>query len=328
MIFITGATGFIGSYIANAYVAKGCTVSAIKRSNSDMSLLSEEAKNKIVWHDVALFDHEALIDILNNVETIIHAAAIVSFAPNDRKEMYRINIEGTASLVDAAIIAKVKKFIHISSVAAIARKKDVDLLHEDLLWEESEYNSHYAQTKFLSELEVWRGFEEGLKGFIVNPSVVIGPGFWGKGSASLFKYVYDEHKFYPKGKINGVDVRDVVEIIEKLDVKEVNHERFILNAFTIPYKSFFSKIAQLFNKKAPYIEAKFWMANLVWRLEWLKTFFTRKKPIITKETVVLSKYNATFDNSKIFKYISHNYRDIEDSLNYTCTHLKKNIVQK
>jgi nucleoside-diphosphate-sugar epimerase len=83
----------------------------------------------------------------------------------------KVNVEGTANIINAALATGVKKLMHVSSVAAIGRSRGNEVIHEDTPWEDSALNSNYAITKFLSEREVWRGVAEGLNAVIVNPSL-------------------------------------------------------------------------------------------------------------------------------------------------------------
>src|SRR5690606_16049507 len=173
---------------------------------------------------------------------------------------------------------------------ALGRKKEIPVVTEETYWENSSYNTNYATSKHFSELEVWRGMEEGLNGLIVNPSVVLGPGNWGHGSTKIFKYVWDQNPFYSLGEMNLIDVRDVAEIIWKLNGEDkANRQRFILNAAKMTYKEIFFKIADAFGKKRPGLKAGPVLAALAWRLEAAKSFITGSKPLITKETANLSR---------------------------------------
>ena len=94
--------------------------------------------------------------------------------------MYDVNVVGTANVVNMALEKNVRRFIHISSVAALGRKTNGAHVNEEKKWEENKFNTHYAISKYRSELEVWRGIAEGLNGIIVNPSTVIGYGDCGR----------------------------------------------------------------------------------------------------------------------------------------------------
>lgn len=324
MIFISGSSGLIGSFIAKKFLQEGFQVKAIKRSNTDLSLLGNYA-DKIEWQEGDITDPTFLTEAMNGIETVIHSAAIVSYSPKDRDQIYKINVEGTANMINAAIANGVKNFCHISSVSALGKNIKKPLVTEADPFLESAYNSNYGKSKFLAELEVFRGMEEGLNVFMVNPSVVLGPGAWNKGSSSIFKYVFDQKPFYTRGKLNYIDVRDVADIVFQLNQsqKDINGQKFILNAGTVSYRDLFQMVADLFNVRAPHIEAKPFMAELAWRVEYLKSLVSSHKPMITKETVKLSKSQFSYENRKITELLDYKFRNLDQTLNWTCQEFVK-----
>src|SRR5690606_9776453 len=141
-----------------------------------------------------------------------HVAGMISFVPSERDKMLKINIEGTANVVNACLDASVEKLMHVSSVAAFGNSKENVLLDESAQWEEDDIKSPYARSKFLGEMEVWRGMAEGLKAVIVNPSLIVGPGYWiGSGPAAIFNKIDEGVPVYTYGTNGYVDVRDVAE---------------------------------------------------------------------------------------------------------------------
>ena len=238
MIFLTGCNGLIGSFIARKLLAENYKIKALRRPASDMSLISD-IYDKIEWVEGDLSDTQLIDKYLEGIDTIIHCAAMISFSSSHKNEMFKSNVEGTANMVNSALKNNIKRFCYISSVAALGRKKGTEVIDETSVWEESSNNTFYALTKYLAELEVWRGIEEGLNAFILSPSIVVGPGNWKTGSSRLFKYIYDQKLFYPKGEMNFIDVRDVSDIACSLLCSDIKGERFILNAGKMPYKDVF-----------------------------------------------------------------------------------------
>lgn len=324
MIFISGASGLIGSFIVKKFIDEGFQIRAIKRTNTDLSLLGEYAQ-KIDWQEGDITDPTFLSVAMKGIETVIHSAAIVSYSPKDRDHIYKINVEGTANMVNAAIANGINNFCHISSVSALGKNVKKPVVTEADTFIESSYNSNYGKSKYLAELEVFRGMEEGLKVFMVNPTIVLGPGQWDKGSSSIFKYVFDQKSFYSGGKLNYIDVRDVADIVFQLNQsqQDINGQKFILNAGTVTYKDLFQRIAVLFKVKPPQIEAKPILAELAWRLEYLKSLVSSHKPMITKETVKLSKSQFSYENRKISEFLDYKFRNLDQTLNWTCQEFVK-----
>jgi nucleoside-diphosphate-sugar epimerase len=262
---------------------------------------------------------------MKGVDKVIHAAAVVSFSPHSQNEMLKVNVEGTANVVNTCLEAGISKFCYVSSVAAIGRKKHQLEVDEHTQWEESPYNSYYAKTKYLAELEVWRGIAEGLPAIIVNPSVVLGPGDWNKSSTQLFKYIWDERPFYTAGSMNYVDVRDVADIIFKLIHSEIQSERFILNAGSIQYKDLFANIAEKLGKKRPTIKINSLLAEIAWRVEAVRSWFTSSSPIITRETALLAQKQYRYSSQKVQQKLQYSFRYLDDTIDWTCSKITKRV---
>ncbi|OEK02448.1 hypothetical protein BFP97_13370 [Roseivirga sp. 4D4] len=322
-VFITGATGLVGSFVCRQLLENGHEIRAVKRNSSKMTLLEDIEKN-IEWVVGDMNDTEFLEASLENIDAVIHAAAIISFDKRWEKKMYKTNVLGTADLVNTCLKLNVTKFLHISSVAAIGRKAGQIELRETDRWEGTEFDSIYARSKYLQELEVWRGAQEGLEVKIVNPSVILGPGLWGKGgSTSVFKYAYDEKSFHPAGTVNYVDVRDVATIIIQLLESSIKDERFILNAGTLSYKEFFGKIAEAFGKKGPQKLVKPWMLKIAVAFEFVRSRITGNEAMITKDTAILSRSNFHFQNDKIKDALNFEFRSLDESIKWSVNELKE-----
>jgi nucleoside-diphosphate-sugar epimerase len=184
-------------------------------------------------------------------------------------------------------------------------------------------NSYYGETKYLSELEVWRGAEEGLSTVILNPSVVLGIGDWTKSSTKIFKYVWDQHKYYPGGSFNYVDSRDVADAVIQLLNSDIEGMRFILSNGKISYKEFFERIAKEFGKKPPYKLASYRLSKMILIVEKIRSLLSGKLPMVTKETLLMSKENFEYENSKIKKTIGFEFRNLDNTVKWACAGLKK-----
>lgn len=323
MILITGCNGSLGSQVATWLVEEGHAVKGYIRPGADLNMIPQATKEQIEWCSGSLFDSYALGNALEGVDQVVHTAAVVSFAPARRKEMFRTNVEGTATLVNEALVSGVKQFVHISSIAALGRPSGKSSIDETDLWVESEHNTNYAKSKYLAELEVYRGFEEGLNGFVLNPSVILSPGDIEKSSTKLFGYVLKGGTYYTEGDLNYVDVRDVCSILTQLMEKQVNGERFVLNGGKVGYKYFFDCVAKEFGKMPPYKPASAWMKELIWRIEYIRSLILGSEPLITKETARLSGNHHQYNNQKIKALLSYEFHSIDDTIHWVCRELEK-----
>ncbi|GAB3316281.1 NAD-dependent epimerase/dehydratase family protein [Larkinella ripae] len=326
---ITGANGLIGSHIVRRYLDAGRNVAALRRADSDLQLL-DDLKNRVTWLEGDILDIPALEEAIqtvqkNGVVDVVHVAAIVSYQPKDRNRMNKVNVEGTANVVNVCLAKGVRKLGYVSSVAAVGRptiKGDSDhspvVIDEEQRWEESPQNSFYGQTKYRAELEVWRGIAEGLDAVLVNPSLVLGEGDWTRSSTQLFKYAYDEKPFYPAGIVNLVDVQDVAEAVFQLMQSPITAERFILSAVSLPYKEFLDKLAGAFGRKKPSFRVSPGLTRLLWPLEAVRSWFTGKAPLITRETARSASGSYRYDGRKIEKALPFRYRNIDETIQRIC----------
>jgi dihydroflavonol-4-reductase len=315
MVLVTGGAGLVGKELITQLLAKGKQVRAIYNKTK----LNELNTSGFEQLQCNILDVVGLEDAMAGVEEVYHCAAIVTFNPKRKMEMFKINVEGTANVVNAALDAGVKKMVYVSSVAALGRIREDELINETMNWTEETSNSNYGQSKYLAELEVWRGIGEGLNAVMVNPVVILGDGDWNTGSSQIFKNVYKEFPWYSDGTTGFVDVRDVAAAMIQLMEADISAQRFILSAENRSFHNVFNLIAGAFGKKPPHKMVTPLIAKIVWRLEALKSKFTGQDPLITKETAKTAMAKVNFDNSKLTKYLPHfSYRKIEDTVSYTC----------
>ena len=324
MVLVTGGTGFLGSYIIKQLVEKGYAVRAIRRTNKLPFWISKDVFNNtsagsVEWIDGDVLDVVALQDAMEGIDAIIHSAAVVSFATRDRKNMYQVNVEGTANVVNMALEKNVRRLVHISSVAALGRTASGGHVNEEKQWEESKVNTHYAKSKFKAELQVWRGINEGLEGVILNPSTILGYGDWHSSSCAIFKNIYEGFNWYTSG-INGfVEVEDVARAAILLMESNISEQRFIVSGDTWSFQKLQDTIADGFGKKRPTKKATPLLMAFAWRMEKLKSLFTGKKPLLTKESARVAQSQTWFENDKIRKALpDFSFTPLEETIKKAC----------
>jgi len=316
-ILVTGATGFVGAQIVRQLIAKGKKVRILIRKNSNLRYLKDvEDQVELVIGD--LLDVPSLEEAFQNVTQVYHAAAMISFDPKKKYTMFKINIEGTANMVNVALSSKVEKFLHVSSVSAFGRYDIRKEINEETKWVEHDDNTNYAISKNRSELEVWRAKEEGLNVVIVNPGTILGFGEWAQGSSNIFKKIYQEVNYYPTGTTGFVGVEDVAKASIQLMESDISGERFILCAKNTTYKEIFQKIAVGLNKKKPSKPVDKFLINFGWRFYWLKDRIIGQQSIISKETALYTSRNFFYQNDKIKKAIGFEFEDLDKVIERSC----------
>jgi nucleoside-diphosphate-sugar epimerase len=319
MIFVTGGTGFLGSYILQELVLQGRPVRALRRNLTVPFYMHPGLLDKISWVQGDILDVNGLIENMAGCDKIIHAAGLVSFNPSDKNKLFKLNIEGTANVVNAAIEKGIADLVHVSSVSALGRHDDASPINEEKKWIGNDGQSNYGISKYYSEMEVWRGMGEGLSPLIVNPSTLLGYGDWNQTSCGLFKTAYRAFPWYMNGSNGFADVRDTARAIIALMDHGIRNERFIISAENRTYREIFNWMAQGFGKKQPSKKAGPFFAGIAWRTERIKSAFSRHKPLITKESVAIASRQNIYDNRKLLKALpAFRFRTLEDSIFEAC----------
>lgn len=328
MILVTGGTGLVGAHLLYELTNSGHRVKALRRQQSNTEWVKkifsyysnrvEELYAQIEWVEGDILDYLSLEEALKGATSIYHCAAIVSFHGDDNDMMLNNNVKGTGNLIDAAIHNGVSRFCHVSSIAALGKTQDGSEINEETYWTPSKRKSGYSLSKFFSEMEVWRGIEEGLDAVIVNPSIIIGPGNWEIGSPKLFQSIWKGLKYYTKGISGFVDVRDVVKaMIMLMDDQQfvlMKNQRFILNAGNMSYQDLFNKIADGLKKPRPNNFASDIKLHIAWRMAKAGSFFTGKRPLITRDTVSGTNQKNHYSGEKIKRTAGFEYRSLDTSI--------------
>jgi len=332
MNLVTGGTGLVGSYLLFDLVKAGKKVRAIKRKNSDLSFVKKiflaspltplqvergmenNLFGLIEWVEGDVLDVYSLVEAMQGVEQVYHCAGMVSHHPKDVYRMMKINVEGTANVMNMALEQNIKKVCHTSSVAALGEKLKNDLMTEECKWKTSPKNSNYAISKYCGEREAWRAAEEGLNVVIVNPSIVIGAGDWQKSSGKLFDVAYKGLKYYTSGITGFVDARDVSKTMIALMESNISNERFIISAEDYSYQNIFNLLCENLGTKKPHIKVSETMGEIAWRVSSLSRLFSNNAPNITKEIIRGGFEKHNFSNEKIKKAIGINFISVEQSV--------------
>lgn len=316
-IVVTGASGLIGTQVLKHLKPSGARIIAVCRN------IPKNADNRYEWVECDILEVSELDNLFAGVDKIYHCAAIVSYDPAKRRDIFQTNVEGTANVVNAALTNNVRRLLHVSSVAAIGEPcMGGTMLDESLPWKNARV-SDYSKSKHLAEMEVWRGLSEGLSVIIINPSIVLGCNDWNKGSTEIFKTIYNEFPWYSEGIHGFVDVDDVAQAAVSLMSSDIDGERFIVNGVNISYKDLFNKIANAFGKRPPHKKITPLLSEVVWRTSYIKGLLLHKPSMLTKHSARIALSDIQYDNSKLLQFLpGFRYTDIDQTINNICKCLK------
>ena len=332
MILVTGGTGLVGCHLLHLLIKNNKKVLAIHRKNSNLekvkkvfSSYSEDSQDlfeKINWIEGDINDLESLSIAFKNIEEVYHCAAFISFDKRDLESMKKINVEGTANMVNIALDNNIKKFCYVSTIAAIGLSTN-KYTDEETEWVDN--SNPYSQTKKNAEMEVWRGVSEGLNATIVNPGVIIGSGFWKRGSGAFFTQISRGMNYYPSGKTGFICVKDVVKIMHELMEKNIFSERFILVAENWSFKKFFKEVSVSLNLNPPIKEAGKTLMTVALILDYINSLFLGKRRKLNSASIKSSTSTSHYSNNKISSKLHYNFIKIEKSIQETCKIFKNKL---
>lgn len=320
MILVTGGTGLVGSHLLHFLLQKGEKVKAIYRNEKSLEKTKKvfeyynatQLFDQILWVEADISDYFSLKEIFDEITSVYHCAAVVSFDRRRADKMYEVNIEGTQHLVNLSIEFKVRKFCYVSSVASLGAYADGRCTDEEALWEHTSETSNYSISKYYAENEVWRAAEEGLNVVVVNPSTIIGFGNWDESSTAIIKRVNDGLNYYTKGSNAFVGVNDVVKVMHRLMNSDISKQRYILAAENWSFHELLSQIALGLGKKPPQKEAPRWLANVLRRIDEINYFLFGSKTVLTKQSVATAYENRCYSTQKIKSELGYEFEDLKN----------------
>ena len=327
MILVTGGTGLVGAHLLLHLVQKNISVKAIHRKKSDLKRVekvfgyyTENATSlfqKIDWVEADLNNIPELETAFKNIDYVYHAAAFISFDPSDYQSLLKINTEGTTNIVNLCIANNIKKLCYVSTIGAIGKSLNGEIASEENEWNSQKANV-YALSKYAAEMEVWRASQEGIPVAIVNPGVIIGPGFWDSGSGALFTTANKGYKYYPPGGTGFIAVNDVVQMLVQLMDSPIKNKRFIAVSESLTFYEILALITPKLGKPIPTKKLKFWQLELGRIGDLLRSLFTKKGRSITKKSIESLRQREIYDNQKIKNELNFKFEPIENSIKLTC----------
>lgn len=332
MILVTGGTGLVGAHLLYHLVKNDEKVRAIYRSKEKIEAVKkvfsyytddEALLSKIEWFKADITEVPAMVSAFVGVKKVYHCAAFISFNSKDYREMRKVNIHGTAIIVNLSIDAKIDKLCFVGSIASVGDSLNGSLITEENEWNKEADNSGYSITKFGAEMEVWRASQENVEVVIVNPGVILGSGFFTSGSGKLFNQVYNGFKYYTEGITGFVGVKDVVNAMILLMNSTVKNERFILVSENKTYKDILFSIADGFGKKRPSKKIKSWQTSIFWRFAAFASKITGVAPLLSKYSARSAHSISKYSSEKIKKTINFNFTEVNTVIKEVCADYNK-----
>jgi len=314
-ILITGATGFLGNHLLDAFADQQFRISVLCRKPPDKNF--QRAGITYIKGDIE--DPYSLSVAFKEADVVIHAAALVSVRPEDNDRMHSVNVLGTRNVVNAILASDVKRLIYVSSIAAIGGVHNSGkIMDEAAAWNGS--SEGYGFTKYCAELEVFRADAEGIEVDIINPSVIIAPPGSNRTSGLLMKLALSRVPFAPDGIVNLIDARDVALFIRVMLGRDGSGKRYILNGFTLTWKEFFGEVSRRTGKAVRYLTIPTPIALGLTAIQEFMFFIIFRRPLITRLAVKMATSANRYSTEKATGEAGFQFRSAENTLDWICTH--------
>ncbi|WP_158524882.1 NAD-dependent epimerase/dehydratase family protein [Mesonia sp. K7] len=336
MILVTGATGLVGRHLIAELSKSKIAFKAGFRNTAKIEEVrqflfayfdgfTEENWQTIHWVSCDINDIPELENAFKNITHVYHCAGYISYDVSEKnyQKLRKINIEGTANVVNMALKFSVEKLVHVSSIAALGSAPKNQQITEESARDENSLTDNYAITKFGAEMEVWRASQEGLNVAIVNPGVIIGAGNWDVGSCKIFTKVNKGLKFTIPLTTGFVAVEDVVTALIELMNSNIKNERFILVSENLSFEEVITQIATNLNKPIPTKVIRPWMVKIGWLVQYVgrKIFGTRQQ--IQKSAIKSAFGQSFYNNEKAKTVLGIDFIPIEKSILRTAHFFKQ-----
>lgn len=314
-VFVTGATGFIGTYTIRRLAQTEHELCCLVRKNSRIQELEKHGVT-VVTGDVT--DKASLCEGMTGCDWVVNLANIYSFWQADKTIYHRVNVEGSRNVMQCALDAAVSKVVHVSTAAVFGKPADVPFT------EESSFGtvrfSDYAQSKYEGDLVAWELYEKsGLPLIVIYPGVVVGAG----DPKSTGQYIDDFiHRRVPARVVEDsiltyVYVGDVAEAIVRVLEKENNlGEKYLVGTYQLPFGEYAKLISEISGVPLP---KRHFPNALVMPIAWLRTRIatvTKHPPTLGMSTDQMRtmKEGVRFDGSKAVRELGITYTPIRVAL--------------
>jgi dihydroflavonol-4-reductase len=313
-VFVTGASGFIGSAIVRKLVEAGFSVRALVRATSRRSHLAGLGV-KFVEGDIR--DRRSIRTAIDDCRHVFHVAADYRLWARDRSEIFAANVAGTRAVMEEAMRAGVERVIYTSSVATLALRSDGTPADESISLSEQEGVGAYKRSKIAAEHLV-RALvaEQGLPAIIVNPSTPIGPGDMRPtptGRIVVAAACGHIPAFVETG-LNLVHVDDVaLGHIAALHRGRIG-ERYILGGQNVPFSQMLCDIAELVGRRGPRLRLPWYSTLPIACAAEAMAWVTGREPLTTLEGVRLAKHRMFFCSAKAEQQLAVRARPYAEAL--------------
>jgi len=314
LVFLTGATGFVGSHVARSLAAQGADLRLLVRPASDLRNIQELQAERVIGD---LRDTASLKKAVAGCDVIFHVAADYRLWVRDPEQMYRSNVEGTRAILEAARENKVRRVVYTSSVATMGFQSNGHLADEDSPVSLANMIGPYKRSKFMAEEIAVEAGRSGMDVVVVNPTTPVGerdikPTPTGRIVVDFLK------KKFPAYVDTGLNLVDVAECarghVAALE-KGKSGERYILGGENLTLKQILDKLAVITGLPSPSIKVPHVVALATGVVDQVFTGYIRnREPRATIDAVRMGRKKMFVSSSKAERHLGWKIVPVDGAL--------------
>jgi len=313
MILVTGATGHIGNVLVRKLLDRGEKVRALIWRGEDTTPLKNLDVEQVVGD---VLDPASLEHAMHGVETVYHLAGIISIMPGRNPLVWRVNVEGTRNVLEAARHASIRRLLYTSSIHAIAHAPHGVAMDETLGFDQNNPYGEYDRSKATASLEVQKAAARDLDAVIVCPTGVIGPyDFRGSEMGEVIRSATEARTMlYVEGAYDFVDVRDVADGMIAAVKRGRRGESYILSGHKLSVRYMLETVREVTGKAFASVKIPFSLAELAARYTPWYYRRTQAKPRFTSYSLQVLQSNANICCSKALAELGYKPRPVYESI--------------
>ncbi len=313
MNLVTGATGHIGNVLIRKLLERGQKVRALVwRGEDDTPLRGLDVER--VEGDV--LDPDSLRAALRGVETVYHLAGVISILPGRQPLVWKVNVEGTRNILEAARWAGIRRLVYTSSIHAIKRAPHGVVIDESLGFDPNNPYGEYDRSKAAASLEVQNAAQTDLDAVIICPTGVIGPyDFRGSEMGEVIRSAAEAKPiFYVEGAYDFVDVRDVADGLIASAEQGQRGESYILGGHKISVRYLLETVREVTGRAFASIKIPFSLAE--WVAKFTPWYYLRAKvkPRFTPYSLEVLQSNADISHRKAASELGYQPRPVLETI--------------
>jgi dihydroflavonol-4-reductase len=314
LVFLTGATGFLGSHVARVLAESGADLRLLVRSSSDPRNIQDLKADRVVGD---LRDPASLESAMAGCEVVFHVAADYRLWVRDPEQMYRSNVEGTRAILDAARKNRVRRVVYTSSVATMGFTSNGHSADESSPVTLGDMIGPYKRSKFMAEEIALAAGRNGMDVVVVNPSTPVGERDIKPTPTGRIVVDFLKRKF-PAYVDNGLNLVDATECarghVAALE-KGRSGERYILGGENLTLKQILDKLAAITGLPSPTIRVPYVMALATGVVDEIVTGrILRKEPRATIDAVRMGRKKMFVSSAKAERELGWKTLPVDDAL--------------